>query len=317
MPSPFRIAVFGAGGVGGYYGSRLAACYRDASEVEVIVIARGENVRAIAELGLTVITPEFELTGKPTLVTSDVDRIGLVDLLLCTVKTYDLDAIDRVAPCIGGNTSILPLLNGVDASDRIRSIFPAADVWDGCVYILARLSAPGVVTLTRNLNQMYFGSPSATRSKLARVESILKKAGANVDLVDDMRRRLWEKFIFISAWATTTTYFDANLGGIVRDADRMRVLRELLAEIERVAKAVNAGLPDDIVASTLCRIEGLPPEATSSMHADFQRGGNTELESLTGVVVRLGNEHGVPTPQHETMLAALRTRAGAAGRSQI
>ncbi len=315
MPSPFRIAVFGAGGVGGYYGGRLAAHY-DASEVEVILIARGENARAIEERGLTVVTSEFEITGQPALVTNDVDRIGPVDLILCAVKSYDLDGIGRLEACVGERTSILPLLNGVDASERIRSIFPSADVWEGCVYILARLSAPGVVTLTRNLNQLYFGSTRAPRAKLARVEQIFQATGANVQLVDDMPRRLWEKFIFISAWATTTTYFDADMGGVVHDAERMRVLRELLVEIEGVAKAVNAGLADDVVVATLRRVESLPTDATSSLHADFRRGGKTELESLTGTVVRLGAVHGVPTPTHDLVLAALRARASAAERNR-
>lgn len=314
MPSPFRIAVFGAGGVGGYYGGRLAAHYH-ASEVEVILIARGENARAIEERGLTVVTSEFEITGRPALVTSDVDRIGPVDLILCAVKAYDLDAVARLAPCVDRRTSILPLLNGVDASQRVRAILPAADVWEGCVYILARLSAPGVVTLTRNLNQLYFGSARASREKLARVEQILKATGANVQLVDDMPRRLWEKFIFISAWATTTTYFDADMGGVVHDAERMRVLRELLVEIEGVARSVNAGLADDVVDATLRRVENLPTDATSSMHADFRRGGKTELESLTGTVARLGAAHGVSTPTHDIILAVLRARANAAERN--
>ena len=315
MPSPVRIAVFGLGGVGGFCGGMLASHYESTNDVETIFIARGENARAIESRGLAIVSPETELVAHPGLVTGDARTIGPVDLLICAVKSYDLGAIDQLAPCIGPTTSILPLLNGVDARERIRSIYPSTDVWDGCIYILARLSTPGVITLTRSFNQVYFGSESAPREKLRQVEKIFKDAGITAELVEDMPRRIWEKFIFISSWATTTTFFDADMAAITRDDARMQVLFTLLNEIEAVARRVGAGLADNVVATTLRRIEGLPLEATSSMHADFQRGGRNELESLTGVVVRLGKEHGVPTPQHQSMLAVLRMRAGGAERS--
>jgi 2-dehydropantoate 2-reductase len=220
----------------------------------------------------------------------------------------------HLAPCVGTDTSILPLLNGVDARDRISALFPSTDVWNGCIYILARRTAPGVITVTRDLHQLYFGSERDSGEKLQRVEAMFRASGINAELVDDISRRVWEKFIFISAWATTTTYFDANVAGVIHDETRVHVLRNLLQEIQAVTRPLDVGLPDDVVSTTLRRIESLPPEATSSMQADFQRGGQTELESLTAVVVRVGKEHGVPTPQHEAVLAALRARAATAGR---
>lgn len=309
MASKFKIAILGLGGVGGYFGGKLAAHYSDSKEVEIIFIARGENEKAIKSNGLKLITSQGEQTIHPSLLTSQPGPLGIIDLLLVCVKSYDLEtSFEPLKPCINDQTAILPLLNGVDTSQRIKKILPRAEVWEGCVYIFSRLVAPGIVKEGGSINQLYFGSEQGNRKKLEQVHTIFRSAGLNAHLSADISQTLWEKFLVISPLATLTSYLDLSIGAIVSNNQYRELLLNLLKELKSIAEAKNISLSENIVQKTLEKVSSLPPEATSSMHSDFERGSSTEVDSLTAYVVKLGKELEVPTPFYEQMLVGLKEK---------
>jgi len=309
MPSKFRIVILGLGGVGGYVGGKLAARYSNSNDIEIIFITRGENEKAIKSNGLKLITAQGEQTVHPAVVTSQPERLGLVDVIICCVKSYDLEAgIKRLNPCISDKTIILPLLNGVDASERIKEIFPHTEVWEGCVYLVSRLIAPGTVKESGNINQLYFGAKRGTKEKLEQVEAILRSAGINARLSDKISQTIWEKFLFISPLATLTSYLDLCIGGIVNDGHRRELLQNLLMELKNIADTKKISFSENVIQKTLDKIASLPYESTSSMHRDFQKGNKTEVDSLTAYVVRLGKELNVPIPYYEKMLIGLKEK---------
>ena len=295
--------------MGGYVGGKLAARYSNSNEIEIIFITRGENEKAIKSNGLKLITSQGEQTVHPAVVTSQPERLDRVDLIICCVKSYDLEAgIKRLKPCISDTTIILPLLNGVDASERIKEIFPHAEVWEGCVYLVSRLIGPGTVKESGNINQLYFGAKRGTKEKLEQVEAILQSAGLNARLSDKISQTVWEKFLFISPLATLTFYLDLCIGGIVNDGHRKEQLQNLLTELKNIADAKKISFAENVIQKTLDKIVSLPYESTSSMHSDFKKGNKTEVDSLTAYVVRLGKELNVPIPHYEKMLIGLKEK---------
>jgi len=309
MLSKYKIAVLGIGGVGGYFGGKLAAYYLDSDKIEVSFIARGVNEKTIKSNGLKLITSSGEQVVHPSIVTSRPQQLGLVDLIVCCVKSYDLDAaIKLFKSCINENTVILPLLNGVEAPERIKKIFPQTEVWDGCVYTISRLVAPGVVKETGNISQLYFGSAQGTKEKLKFVESIFSSAGINVHLSDNIIQNVWEKYLFISTIATLTSYLDLRIGDILSNKQNKELLLNLLTELKNIADAKNVIFSENIIQRILDKMSSLPYETTSSMHDDFQKGNKTEIDSLTAYVIKLGGELNIPTPYYEKMFLSLKEK---------
>ena len=302
----FKIGFLGVGGVGGYFGGRIAERFAGSEEVETVFIARGANADAIRDQGLRIVASEGETLLHPNLVTDDPDAIGEVDLLIVATKAYDLeDSIRKYAPLIGPRTSILPLLNGVDHADTIAGVFPDADDWNGCVFIVARLESPGVVRVENDIRLFHFGSRSGSREKLEKFFRILTDSGIAATLSDDIDRTVWEKFIFISPMATMTSALDVTIGEM-RDAHRDE-LKAMIGEVAAVARAKGINIPDDVEAVTLEKIGKAPPASTSSMHSDFKKGGRTELETLTGFVVREARKLGVAAPKYEKYYGTMRS----------
>jgi 2-dehydropantoate 2-reductase len=235
--------------------------------------------------------------------------LGIMDLIICCVKSYDLEeSIETLSPCIDKQTIILPFLNGVDAAERIKKMFPETEIWEGCVYIVARLIAPGVVKAGGVPSKFYFGARSGKDEKLKQVEAIFKAAGINADLSEDISYAIWEKFLFISTIATLTSYLDRSIGEILSKPEYTNLLMNLLNELKAVADAKGLSLSDVIIKKMVDRMISLPYETTSSMHHDFLKGGKTELNSLTGFVIEIGKQLNVPTPTYEKMFATLTSR---------
>ncbi len=309
MGKNFRIAVLGIGGVGGYFGGKLAAHFADSNEVEIIFIARGENKKAIKHNGLKVITNESEIITRPKLVTKEANEIGEVDLLLICTKAYDLEeSILKFKDCIGSQTAILPLLNGVDNSDKIKEILPDADVWKGCAYIASRLIAFGVIKVDSEIKLLQFGGSQFGNEKPQKFEKLLKSADINGEAIEDIDKAIWEKFIFISSLATLTSFLDTNAGGINSSVENQQLLNDLIGEVTHLAKAKKINVDENIAQMTFERIKGLSGEITSSMHSDFMRKGKTEVETLTGFVVREAELLKIATPVYARLYEDLRKR---------
>lgn len=301
-----RIGILGLGGVGGYFGGLLAKAYFKSEEVEIIFIARGETQKAIAENGLKIVTDNTETIVHPKLVSNNPDEIGILDYLICATKTYDIkESLLSIKQCIVSKTVILPLYNGVDAPERIQKIFPENDILQGCVYIISMIFSPGTIRKIGFYEKLFFGSKTASKDKLDQLQSIFEKAKIESYLVDNIEETVWEKFIFISALASVTSYLNQNIGEILNNKESKAVYVALLHEIEAVAKAKGLQLPEDIVNQTVVKLEKSPKEATSSMHRDLAAGNKTEAMSLTQFIVKEGLKYKVKTPLYEKIANAL------------
>jgi len=304
-----KIAITGIGGVGGYFGGLLAKQYFN-SEIEIFFIARGAHEKATREKGLVMNTMNGNFIVHPKNISSDASTIGVVDLILCCTKGYDLEeAMLSVKACIGNNTVLLPLLNGVDAKERLQKIYPGNEIWDGCVYLVARRTAPGVISETGNIRKLFFGAEEGTKEKLQSTEKIFQDAGIDATWSKNIKETIWEKYLFISPMATVTSFLDKTIGEVFSNKKSEELLNQLVAEIKSVAGANGISLPGNVTTSNIEKLKSLPPEATTSMHSDFRRGGRTELESLTGYVIRLAASKGIPVPTYEIMYEMLRQKS--------
>ncbi|MBX7150099.1 2-dehydropantoate 2-reductase [bacterium] len=302
-----RIAIVGLGGVGGFIGGRLAATY--AGIHDVIFFARGDHAKVIQSSGLKLQTHQGEIIAHPFCVTQKAEEAGPLDLIVCCVKSYDLEsAMETLRPCIHDSTVILPLLNGVDAAERLDKIFPRADVLDGCIYIVARLTEPGTIKVSGTTHLMHFGDRKSNIERLKSIELTLKNAGIESHLSKNIHQTMWEKFLFISPIATLTSYLDRCLGEILSKDDDKKLLIGLMMELKAVTDAKLITLSENIIDKHLTKMGTLPYDTTSSMHSDFKKGGRTEIASLTGYVVKMGQEFGVSTPLYKIMFEKLSTK---------
>ncbi len=202
-------------------------------------------------------------------------------------------------------TVLLPLYNGVDAPERIQALFPENDILQGCVYIVSLISSPGVIRKIGFYEKLFFGSKTASISKLKELQSIFQKAKIESYLVDAIEETVWEKFIFISALASATSYLNQNIGEVLSDPESKTLYVELLQEIVAVAATKGLQLPKDIINQTIIKLEKSPKEATSSMHRDLLARKNTEVISLTQFVVNEGLKYGVKTPLYQKIAGSL------------
>ncbi|MFV8344108.1 ketopantoate reductase family protein [Flavobacterium sp. XS2P39] len=301
-----RIGILGLGGVGGYFGGLLAKAYSDSDAIEIVFISRGATQKALKENGLKIISDESEMIAFPHLVSNNPEEIGKLDYLICATKTYDIESsLESIKNCITPKTIILPLYNGVDATERIQKLFPENNVLQGCVYIVSMIVSPGVIKKIGHYEKLFFGSKNSPISKLNDLQSIFKKASVESYLVENIEETVWEKFIFISALASATSYLNQNIGGILNNPTSKAIYSSLLNEISSVAAAKGLALPKDIVAQTIAKLEKSPQDATSSMHRDFVAGRSTEVTSLTKYVVDQAVNYGVTTPVYRMILEKL------------
>lgn len=301
-----RIGILGMGGVGGYFGGLLAKAYSESDSIEIVFIARGETQKTIAQNGLRIIADENEIHTFPSVVSNDSEVIGKLDCLICATKTYDIEeSLLSIKKSITKNTVILPLYNGVDAPDRISDLFPDNEVLQGCVYIVSMIVSPGVIKKTGPYEKLFFGSRTTPIATLNKLQKIFQKAGIESYLVDAIEDTVWEKFIFISALASATSYLNQNIGEILNSQSSRAVYVSLLNEITMIAAVKGLNLPSDIILQTIIKLEKTPHEATSSMHRDLLSGRKIELASLTEFVVNEGAKYEIETPTYQMILEKL------------
>jgi len=295
MSGKVKIVVAGIGGVGGYFGGLLAKKYESSDSIEICFLARGEHLEKIRENGLKVIHGQNEFIAKPAIATDNANDIGIADYILICTKSYDLDAtIEQLYPCIGENTILLPLLNGVESVDRIKKILPGTTVLEGCVYIVSAVKEAGVIE-NSGINQKLFFGPDSNDSRLQWLEKTMLNAGIEATLSDSISTIVWEKFIFIASIATATSYFNCNIGKLIEENETTLV--QLIEEVKLIALGMGISFNPDITANIVNYNKLLSNNSTSSMHRDYQNlKQKTEVETLTGYVVRAGQELKVETP---------------------
>jgi 2-dehydropantoate 2-reductase len=297
MSKKVKIVVAGIGGVGGYFGGLLAKKYENSNEVEICFLARGEHLRQIRKNGLKVIKGSTEFIAKPALATDNANEFGIADYILICTKGYDLDTtIEQLRPCMDENTILLPLLNGMESVERIKIILPETTVLEGCVYIVSALKEAGVIENSGNSQTLSFGLDNESNERLLFLEKLFTNAGIDTVLSEKISSITWEKFIFIAAVGTATSYFNCNIGQILEKNED--TLSRLINEVTAIAKAKKIAVDPQIASKTMNKLKALRPETSSSMHRDFKnRKHHTELETLTGYVVRAGQKFGIETPE--------------------
>jgi 2-dehydropantoate 2-reductase len=296
-----RLAVVGVGGVGGYFGGRLA----QAGE-EVALIARGAHLRAIQEHGLRVESIAGDFVAQPAVATDDPAAVGPVEFVLVAVKSWQLaEAAEAIRPLLGPDTGVVPLLNGVEAPEQLAAALGPGHVLGGLCRIGAQIAAPGLIRHTAITPSVIFGELDDRASPRAEaLQAAFARAGVDAPIARDIRRAMWEKFLLITTWGIGALT-RAPIGEW-RSLPETRAMAEAaMREVVAVAQAHGVALPEAIVARTLGFLDQLPPEGTSSMQRDIMEGRPSELEAQNGAVVRLGRAAGVPVPTHTFIYASL------------
>jgi 2-dehydropantoate 2-reductase len=296
----------GSGGVGGYVGVRLAAAGED-----VTFIARGAHLAAIRERGLRIESALGDLTLSPAAATDDPATVGPVDLVIFAVKLYDTEAAAALTrPLLGPDTGVVTLQNGVDSTGVLARALGPEHVIGGVAHIAAVIAEPGVILHTGTMASFVFGELDGGRSeRVAALATALQSAAVDHRISADVERDIWDKMAFLATFAGLTALLRRPIGPIREDAETRAMLRDGLTEAFAVARAKGICLPDDFVERTLERCDRLPHEMKSSMLQDLERGRRLELPWLSGAIVRLGRELGVPTPTHAFITTALKLHA--------
>lgn len=303
-----KIIIAGIGGVGGYFGGLLAKQFSESIEVEIYFLARGEHLKQIQTNGLKVIKGDTEFIAKPKLATDNANEIGVVDYIILCTKSYDLEkTLEQLKPCINEKTCILPLLNGVDSAEQIKSILPNSTVFNGSVYIVSLIKDFGVVENIGNIQKLFFGRDNTISDSLILLENIFKQAGIEATLTQNISSIVWEKFHLVGANSTATSYFQNTTGEILADKTKSDFLVSLLNEVNQIALAKGILFEKDMIASTMEKLRSFPFETTSSMQRDFQKPNTrTELETITGYIVLAGKQLNIPTPSFKIAYDELR-----------
>jgi len=301
-----RIAIIGIGGVGGSFGGKLAARYGSSADHEVVFIARGEHLKAIKGKGMTLITPDGESLVRPSLATDNPAEAGGFELVLFAVKSYGLEQAARmVADNITADTVIIPLLNGVDITERLQGVLPRGIFLYGTVYISSFIESPGVIRQVSPAGRLIFGPDGGSVERFRPIEALFQEAGIASELTPSSRIALWTKFLFICPAVGVTCLLKKPFGAVMDDPEGRDLLTGLIAEVEQIARAKGVGLPSDIAQVSFDKVRQFPYETKTSMQLDYEKGRETEIDIFTGFIVRAGRELGIKTPLNERVYNTL------------
>jgi 2-dehydropantoate 2-reductase len=305
-----KIAVIGAGGVGGTFGAALTKAGAD-----VWFLARGAHLAAMRTDGLRIVGGRGETHLVPTQATNDPAEIGHADVVLFCVKLWDVESAgEHIRPIVGPSTAVIPLQNGIDASDRLIPILGAGSVMGGVAQISATIEGPGVVRQTGTFTRLVFGELAGGLS--ARGDAFLamcREAGFDADHSDKIKTELWLKFILLATNSAITAATRLPFGKLRDDPDVVALFEAATKEVVAVGKAAGVALPDDAAQRNVSFLAGAPPAMMASMAHDLIKGNRIELPWLSGKVVSMGRELGVPTPVHSVLYAVLKPYVNGAG----
>ena len=298
-----RIAVFGTGGVGGFFGGRLAHAGED-----VTFIARGEHLRAIKAGGLKVESPSGDFVVFPAKATDDVTEVGKVDLVILGVKAWQVpEAAHAMKPLAGSRTTVLPLQNGVDAVSQLVAELGSDRVIGGLCRIVSFVVGPGHIRHAGFTPSIIIGELDNRRTaRTDTIEQVFKNAGLEISVAADIQVALWTKFLFIASFSGVGAMANAPAGVVRSDPKWRSYLLNAMEEIYALAHARGIKLPANSVDTVMASVDSLPEEATSSMQRDVAAGKPSELESQNGAVVRMAREAGIDVPTHTLIYQTLK-----------
>ncbi|MFQ5994860.1 MAG: 2-dehydropantoate 2-reductase [Acidiferrobacterales bacterium] len=305
-----KLAIMGTGGVGGYFGARLAA-----KGYDVTFIARGAHLSAILRDGLRVESENGDLHIHPASATETPSDIGPVDFVFFATKLWDTEAAaEAIRPLITSGTAVISLQNGVTAEEQLISSLGQEHVMGGLAQIASVIAAPGVVRHTGTMARIVFGEIDGQRT--GRAESLraaLQSAGIDAEISDNIMKAIWQKFVFLVALSGVTSLTRHPLGPLRQDHDTRVLLAAAMKETIAVAHAKGIEIDLDYANDRLAFFDTLPAEMTSSMHQDLERGNRLELDWLSGAVARMGRELDIATPTNAFIYAALKLSAAGKG----
>ena len=304
-----RIAVIGAGGVGGAFGAALAKAGAD-----VTFVARGAHLAAMRANGLRIVGDRGETLIQPVQATDDPATIGPVDFVLFCVKLWDVESAgEAIRPLIGPDTAVIPLQNGIDSAERLLPILGAGALMSGTVGISATIAEPGVIKQTGTFMSMAFGERAGGPSPRGeRLLALCKQAGFATMLSPNIDVQIWEKFLLLTAVSGLTAVTRLPLGKLRDDPDIWPLFESVMRETDAVGRASGVALPPDAVEKRLTMIRAQAPTVMASMAVDLLRGNRLELPWLAGKIVQLGRRFGIPTPSNAAIFAALKPYADGA-----
>ena len=302
FPDIKRVCIYGTGGVGGYFGGKIAEVFNNNPQFkgyEIYFIARGEHLRAIKQNSLAVKTPDRTISGRPTLATNDISEIPSPDLILLCVKGYDLNqAVTAIKTIPNENNVIIPLLNGVDIVERIRSILDTVIVLPACLYLGTHIESPGVINQSGGNGIIILG-PDRKKPEYNgdSVKNFFQKTGIKYEWYDDPLPKIWEKYLFIAAFGMVTALAREPLGTVMKKDEYRNMVRGILEEIYAISRKKGINLPADIIEKSMNKTYNFPAEARTSYQRDLESGSRfNEGDLYGGTIIREGEALGVPTP---------------------
>ena len=301
-----RITIMGTGGVGGYFGARLAHAGADVS-----FVARGRQLQALREHGLRIESPRGDLHLPQVHATDDPSTLGTADLVLFGVKLWDTEAAAaQIRPIVGAHTAVVSLQNSVVKDDLLRAVLGDAAVVGGACYIAATIAEPGLIRHTGTMQKIAVGEFDGQRSeRLERFAAACTAAGIDHEISADIQRTIWEKFVFLVALSGVTTTARVPIGRIRSEPRTRAFWRDVMLEVAAVARAEGVPLAEDFVDKRIAFADTLPETMTSSMHHDLDRGNRLEVPWLAGDVAARGLRLGVPTPCNRAIADLLAVHA--------
>jgi 2-dehydropantoate 2-reductase len=297
-----RIAVYGTGGVGGYFGGRLAEAGED-----VVFIARGAHLDAIRESGLRVDSARGDFLIRPAQATDDPGSIGIVDLVIVAVKSWQVSqAAHSMAPLMGSETMVLPLQNGVDAPGQLAEVLGSEHVLGGLTKVFSSIAAPGHIRQIGGPATVTFGElDNHNGERVMRLRAAFDQAGVEATVPEDIQVAMWEKFLLVVPFGGLGAVTRAPMGILRNLPETRQMLEQGMREIQNVAWEKEIALPGDFLAGAMDFIDELPEAATSSLQRDISAGRPSELKAWNGAVARLGREAGVATPLNDFLYHSL------------
>jgi 2-dehydropantoate 2-reductase len=298
-----RIAMMGAGGVGGYFGGRMAA-----SGCAVTFIARGRHLEALRNNGLKIDSRDIgDATIDPVEATDTPADVGVVDYVIVGVKLWDTEEVGRaILPMVGPDTTVLSLQNGVECDETLARIVGAEHLIGGVAFIASSIGGPGVIKHIGTMQRVVVGERSGGSSpRVDALHEALLQGGINAEVSEDIERTIWEKFVFLVGLSATTTTLRTTLGPVREDPESRELLLNVMRETVAVGRAKGIDLPADYADDRLAFADGLPVDMTSSMHHDLEAGNRLEVAWLSGAVARFGQELGVATPVNQSVFEQL------------
>jgi 2-dehydropantoate 2-reductase len=297
-----KVAVFGTGGLGGYFGGRLAR-----AGTEVHFLARGAHLQALRENGLTVRSTLGDFS-VPVRATDDPADMGPCDYVLFCVKSFDTEEVaGRLGPLIGKETAVVSLQNGIDNEEKIAAAAGWEHVMGGAAFIFSTIAEPGVIDHTGGPARIVFGEMNGQRTARAeRLLGLFVQAEVDADVSTEIRSVLWNKFVFICAQAGTTASVRLPIGEIREVPEAWAMFRRIVEEVAAVAEAEGVAIGPQAIDRHLAFARELEASTTSSLHYDLTHGRRMELEALHGTVVKLAGSRGIPVPTSEAVYAILR-----------